>query len=68
MLAVFILLSGLVIMEELPPLEEPKENPVPIQKCEHGFVHIRLAYYNDVEVWVHVQDRKTGKLVGCNDI
>lgn len=62
---VLFLLAGLIFVEDLPPLEEES---APVYKCEHGFVHIRLAFYNDVEVWAHVQDRKTGKMVGCNDI
>ena len=65
----FFLLIGLVIVEGLPPLEEiPKEIVKPIMKCEHGFVHELVTYFNDVKVWVHVQDRKTGKWIDCNDI
>ena len=63
-----ILIAGLVVAEPLPPLEEPKVEIQPVFKCEHGFVHELVPYFQNMKVWVHLIDKKTGKRIDCNDI
>lgn len=35
-------------------------------RCEKGYIQERIHYLPDVDIWVYITDKETGKLIPCH--